>query len=316
MRKTILITGANGFVGSSIAYRFRLAGWRVIGVLRSNSQFDVDFETQAIAFDVSSVTELVRDHLPDVIFHAAGSASVPASMENPYADFMSSVYLFETLLESIRLSGKKPLVIFPSSAAVYGNPMKSPIPESSRLSPISPYGYHKLICERIAAEYFQLFGIPSLALRIFSLIGAGQKKLLIWELFNKFLGQDIVELIGTGQEARDYLSINILSEMIFKVVQLNIKEHLVLNVGSGMSYTVKEIAGMFLDYFGAQKKILYASSSRKGDPLSWCADIGNYHRTCGYYPRMDLRDELYACIDSWIQELHHGSEKYEIAHCG
>ena len=97
---------------------------------------------------------------PDLIFHGAGTASVAGSFADPQTDFHGSVQLFRSVLEAMRRSGSKAVLIFPSSAAVYGNPSALPVSEDAPIQPISPYGFHKAICELMAREYAASFALP------------------------------------------------------------------------------------------------------------------------------------------------------------
>ena len=164
----ILITGISGFVGGGLAACFLKNGYKVFGLSRKKIN-NTKFKIYKNSYSSKDILDIIHKLKPDIIIHCAGSASVGNSIINPSEDFSGSVLLFQSLLEGVRISEKKPLIIFPSSAAVYGNQEKLPISEIAQLNPISPYGYHKLICELLAKEYSICYDIPIIAIRLFSL---------------------------------------------------------------------------------------------------------------------------------------------------
>ena len=264
-----LVTGANGFIGSSVGHHFHGQGWEVLGISRTNQKIRPAFRMHTAILSIDEMSEIVRQFTPDILFHAAGTASVPKSVEDPHFDFRNSVELFQTVLEGVRRSGKKPLVMYPSSAAVYGNPLQNPTSEKCPAAPISPYGYHKVICENLAERYAKIYHIPSIILRIFSVFGPGQKKLLIWELFRKFSEDKSISMAGTGEESRDYISIDVLTEMIYQMAFCDSKQFTVVNLGSGFSIKVRDIVEIFQDCFRPARQVDYGKASRPGDPLAW-----------------------------------------------
>ena len=143
----ILVTGSGGFVGGSFGRHAARAGHEVLGVGRA-SQPEVGWPSLHAQADVSSsdLAELIAAFRPDAVLHAAGAASVGASLARPLDDLRASVVTWANVLDSVRRSGARPLVVFPSSAAVYGDAASLPVAESAPARPISPYGFHKAAC--------------------------------------------------------------------------------------------------------------------------------------------------------------------------
>src|SRR5437867_3526309 len=205
----LLITGSRGFLGGSIGRLAASNSQEVLGIGRS-SQPGAGWPGKYVQADVAhaDLSPVIRDFAPDVLLHAAGPASVGSSLTAPLEDLRGAVQTWANTLDSVRRSGLRPLVLFPSSAAVYGNPLNLPVREDDVTAPISPYGYHKVICELLARENSTCFNLNIIVCRFFSIFGVAQRRLLIWELYKQFAGPvPIVCLQGTDRETRHYLDI-------------------------------------------------------------------------------------------------------------
>jgi UDP-glucose 4-epimerase len=177
-----LITGGNGFLGLSVAEYLVQTGNSVSGLTR-RSELPPWFRRLEYPGSIETLAGLIQVEQPDCILHAAGAASVAASWDWPVEDFGDSVVSWHALLEATRQSGIKPKLFFPSSAAVFGNPVRLPVSEGAERKPISPYGFHKLVCEELAAEYAELWNLPIVICRLFSVFGPRQRRLLVWADF-------------------------------------------------------------------------------------------------------------------------------------
>lgn len=304
MRKKInnkvLITGISGFIGSSVAEHFLHRKFVVAGLSRSKTNI-VACPTFKTSYSVEEIAKIVADFRPNILIHAAGAASVDESIKNPSKDFEASVVLFQSLLEGVRKSGHKLVVVLLSSAAVYGNPVKLPINEDSALRPISPYGYHKLICEILAREYSASFDISTLVLRLFSVFGPRQKRLLLWELFDQFQNKTRVEIEGTGTESRDYIYIDDLAACIEKVLSRLNDSHTVLNIAAGTSVTVSEVVFKIKDYLNSDKPVIFNGKYRVGNPNSWLADISKYKKMAGTNNISNFDERLKWNLKQWLK---------------
>ena len=296
----LLITGISGFIGGSVGRYAERAGHEVRGAGRSTT---------------ADLTHLIRHFQPHVLLNAAGTASVGASIENPLNDFAGSVQTCADVLDAVRRSGAKPLVVIPSSAAVYGNPASLPVAEDVSLQPISPYGFHKAACELLAREYAECFGLKVMICRFFSVYGAAQRRLLVWELYQQLAGPEkIAWLDGTGEETRDFLFIDDLAAALFGLVdefESSEREPLVVNVASGSETGVLSLAEMIRDLVAPDKEIRCRGNLRKNDPLRWRADINRLQTMLPSWQPRALADGLALCVDAWRNadrlSLQHGS---------
>jgi UDP-glucose 4-epimerase len=178
-----------------------------------------------------------------------------------------------------------------SSAAVYGNPKILPVTEDTPLKPISPYGYHKIICEQLVEEYHLLHGIPSAVIRIFSAYGGGLRKQVVYDLLQKFADPNNteVEILGTGEETRDFIH----ALDVAKIVELIADKEAcgTFNAASGHETSMRELADLISSCFTSSKKITYNGIRRQGDPVNWRANISRLS-SIGFKPSLSLKEGI------------------------
>jgi len=305
----ILITGSRGFVGGSIGRFAARAGHAVLGVGRA-TQAEVSWPGDYVAADIvsSDLSQLIAEYAPDVILHAAGTASVGASLTAPLDDLRAALLTWANTLESVRRSGLRPLLLYASSAAVYGNLTTLPVREDAPLQPISPYGFHKIACELLAREYAECFNLPVVVCRLFSIFGAAQRRLLVWELYRQFAAAaPVVWLQGTGRETRDYLHIDDVAGALLDVAGARINESeqgrcLVINIASGTETSVLELARSIGELVAPEKEIRCRGLERAGDPRAWRADISQLRALAPLWEPQTLSLSLAQCIADWQTE--------------
>jgi dTDP-glucose 4,6-dehydratase/UDP-glucose 4-epimerase len=294
----ILIIGSRGFIGSNIYDHFESQGDDVF-----SCDF-LDIRNQKNYFRInpfnSDYNEILEKHHFDLVINCAGSANVGASIENPFFDFDLNVNVVSKILGAIYKTNKETKFINFSSAAVYGNPLSLPITAESAqyATPISPYGVHKRMSEILLKSYFDSFQIPTCSLRVFSAYGNGQKKLLMWDLFQKFTdnSKSKIELFGTGNETRDFIHINDILQQVKLVIKNANFNGEAINIGNGVETPISEIAQLFKDSLISDKQIEFNNIIRGGDPLNWRADI-SVLQNWGYFQSVDLK----LGINSFIQ---------------
>lgn len=307
----VLVTGSTGFLGGSVARFATLNGHEVLGLGRS-SRARVEDAGEYLQKDLfhTDLSIIIRDFAPDVIFHAAGPASVDLSFAAPLKDFHEGVTNWANVLDGVRRSTLKPLVVFPSSAAVYGDPKNLPVPEDGVIAPISPYGFHKTMCEVLGREYSKCFGVDILICRFFSIFGINQRRLLLWELYERFTGSDEnVWLEGTGTESRDYLDVEDASSALFKLIHAMgarrnetenaAGQHLIINIASGEEIGILELAHQVGRLVASEKTICCRGVNRRGEPQCWRADISLLRSLVPSWTAKPLRSALGQCVAGW-----------------
>ena len=182
--KRVLVTGGCGYIGSHVARAFKQDGYHVTvvdWVKRDHTLKDIDAYFIDDFVSDGALSVLIHDN-PDVIVHCAGTSLVGPSLNNPAEYWDNNIVKLIKFMDVVKTLPKRPLILFSSSASVYGDPETLPIPEDHRIDPISPYGNTKATAERIFKDYYTAYAIPSVCFRFFNAAGA--------EPFNHDLGQE------------------------------------------------------------------------------------------------------------------------------
>jgi len=264
--RKVIITGSSGFLGRRLYDRLK-DSYEVFG-------FDIE-RGQDIRRE-----EDFRDLNADYVIHLA------ALMRNVREETILDVNVNGTLnvLNFCRSIGTK--LVFASSASVYGN-AKPPVSEDSPLKPDSFYSLTKLFGERLCEFYNRKFSIPTTIVRIFNMYGPKQQEgLLIPDIIAKLEEEKIV--LGNPYPRRDYVYVDDVVDAIARSMELD--GFNCINVGTGRSYSVKEVAEMLLEISGKRKKIEF-SDYLKVDSDSR-ADISRAKRLLGWEPKISLEEGL------------------------
>lgn len=274
-----------------------MRGYSVFGCdISVRDDLDLNY-TQVSVFD-SEFYEYLQINEFQYCVNAMGSGDVAFSLNNPLADFEMNSYAVMRILEGLRKFQINCKFVHISSAAVYGENLELPIVELSRLSPISPYGYSKVISESICQEFYSCFGIPIVILRPFSVYGNDLRKQLLWDLCVKLTNSDSVVLFGTGEESRDFIHVNDfvrILELIFLKSDFNCR---IYNVGNGDEVKISIIAAIFMENFQG-KIISFNGLTKAGDPLNWRASI-DLISNLGYSQSVDLKAGIIQYIE-WFR---------------
>lgn len=298
--KTVLITGVAGFLGRHAARQFARAGWRVVGVdlaTPENAQLSAGTLYRRMELPSAGLGELLRAVPPDACVHCAGRASVPASMEDPAADFRDHTVLTFELLETLRTGAPQCRLLLLSSAAVYGNPASLPVAETHRTAPLSPYGYHKLQCEMLCEEFTRLYALPTTIVRIFSAYGPGLRRQIVWDICERALGGGAASLPGTGRESHDLIHCRDIAHALVLLADKGGAAADVYNLASGEETTSAALADMLLSALLIEARPVFDDRATPGSPLSLRADVGKI-RALGFAPTIGL-DQGLRSVATW-----------------
>ncbi len=281
MMKCAWVTGAHGFLGRHTARQLASAGWRVAGIGHGTW---AEAEWQPWCLDrwfsdditIPSLRRFAESvGVPDLIVHAAGGSSVGASIQQPHQDFERTVGTTAAVLEFLRLHAPGAVLIYPSSAAVYGAARPGPIGEDSPLKPVSPYGAHKVMVEQLCRSSVLQFDLRVGIIRFFSLYGPGLRKQLLWDLSEKLRARPShLSMSGTGDETRDFLHVEDAGRLVVQVAhQVSAGQMLVVNGGTGQPTSVREVAEEFVRLMGMPTRVSFTGEQRPGDPVHFQARL-------------------------------------------
>ncbi len=292
----ILILGSKGFIGEALFDYFKQKGKTVFGA-------DIISITQPNYFFVNASSpdydDIFQQQTFDYCINASGAANVNFSVANPAWDYELNTHNVFRLLDAIRKFNPLCKFVQISSAAVYGNPQSLPVKESAVIAPLSPYGFHKWQSELLCQEFSTIYGISTSIVRIFSAYGPGLKKQLFWDLYQKSLLTNDIELFGTGNESRDFIYIQDIVQAIEKIMVQDSPDSMVTNIASGVETTIAQAVKMFFDIMQSNVKVHFAGNTREGDPLNWKADIALLKET-SFIPAYNFAEGLTQYC-TWLQ---------------
>ena len=271
---TVLVTGANGFLGRHACRVAAMHGHHVVGMGHGDwaeetwRQWGISVWHE---LDVTLASLVAHAGKPDVLIHCAGSSSVGFSFENPAQDFERTVVTTLDVLEFLRTCSPETKLVYPSSAAVYGRAKILPIREESLLAPISPYGVHKRIAEDLCSSYSASFGLPVAIIRIFSAYGVELRKQLLWDACRKALLGDC-RFGGTGHETRDWVNVEDVARLLLIAADHAAQDGMIVNCASGDEVAVESILAVLFEALGTGRQPEFTGSTRPGDPERYVGD--------------------------------------------
>lgn len=310
--KTVLVTGAAGFIGSHLTDALVALGAQVRALdnLSDGDLSNLDGVIGNIEFVEGSITDpQILDRVAkgcDVVFHMGANASVPRSSENPAYDFQANMIGTFEVLEAVRRHAVGRL-IFASSAAVYGEPQteSGQMGENHPFVPKSPYGGTKLAGEFMIDAYTRCYDIDHRRVRIFNTFGPRQRKYVMFDLLEKLRrDQKILEVIGTGEQQRDY---NYVGDTVLAL--LTVAAHPdarggVYNIAGGRPISIRQLVDRIIELTGIDRpEITYTMQSWPGDVVRMVADTSRIEKGLGYKPLVGLDEGIRNLIE-WHRALY------------
>lgn len=305
MSKTVFVTGGAGYVGSHCCKAFANAGWNVVvfdnlsrgwrEMVRWGDLIEGDI------LDLESLKAAMARVKPDAVAHFAAFAYVGESVEEPGMYYRNNSLGTLNILDAMRANAVKNIV-FSSTCATYGVPVRTPIDEEHPQSPINPYGWSKFIVEKMLADYSVAHDLRYAALRYFNAAGAdpdgtiGERHepethviplAIRGALKNDYtftiFGNDFDTRDGTG--LRDYIHVADLADAHCRALEYLLKggQSDVFNLGTGNGTTVEEIAAA-VEYVSGRPLPRKIGPRRAGDPPALVASAEKAQRILGWKP--------------------------------
>jgi UDP-glucose 4-epimerase len=293
-----LVTGAAGFLGSALANRLAREGHQVRG-LDDLSAGDPARLKPDILFTRGDVTDrpklwtLLQE--VDCVYHLAAKVSVPESVLYPREYNIINVGGTVSVMEAMRDVGVRRVVLI-SSGAIYGDQGEQPLTEEAQPNPGSPYAVSKLAAEYYVRTIGSLWGIETVALRVFNTYGPRQPLSaahppVIPHFLRQAARNGTLVIHGKGGQTRDFVYLDDVVEAMVAAATAPTVDRSMINIGSGSETSVKELSQQVLEAVGSKAEWIFKEDQDPG-PSRMCADIRLAKKKLGYQPRYSLQEGL------------------------
>ena len=334
---TVLVTGGAGYIGSHMVHALEEAGESVVVIDNLSTGFR-EFLPDGIpllvgdAGDERLVGNIIAQHKVESIIHFAGSIVVPESMRDPLGYYRNNTMTTRNLLNAA-IKGRVNRFIFSSTAAVYGNPEQTPVPENAPTRPMSPYGSSKLMTEIMLHDVASAHGMSYVALRYFNVAGAdplarmglatvGATHLLKIAVEAATGQRAKIDVFGTdyptpdGSCIRDFIHVSDLAQAHRAALSYlrGGGASVTLNCGYGRGYSVLETIEAVRRVAGRNFAVSYAPR-RPGDIMAMVADTSRIRATLDWTPRYDDLETIATHALAWEWKLcreRHGELKQAV----
>jgi len=291
----ILVTGGAGFIGSHLVKALVKAGHsvRILDNFSTGSLEnlgDIAGSVELVVGDVRSydvVEKAVKG--VDAVIHLAALIDVAESIEKP--DLYFDVNARGTYNIAKACKGVSVLV-FASSCAVYGEPVKLPVAEDHPIAPKSPYAATKVAGEAFIQAYSNLYDYRYAILRLFNVYGPKQSKAyagVIIEFIKRVSRGEPPIIFGDGEQTRDFIHVGDVVSAVMRVLT-NEKAWGVFNIGSGKPVTINQLAKLILKLMNREDLEPVYAPPRPGDIRHSVADIAKARKVLGFEPRISLEE--------------------------
>lgn len=322
----VLVTGAAGYIGSVCTETLIERRHSVIALddLSEGHQEAVDHRAIFCKVDLHDLPQLdhvFEKHSIDAVMHFAARCLVEESVREPGKYYRANVSAGINLLDSMLRHGVKKL-IFSSTAATYGEPEKTPIPEEHRTLPVNPYGASKLLFERILSEFHANSGLEYITMRYFNAAGASElhgedhhpETHIIPILLEVVSGErEAFQVYGDdyptpdGTCVRDYVHVlDIAQAHVLAVERISEFPGRIYNIGNGHGFSVNQVLESASRVTG--RKINFRTAPRRaGDPAVLVASSDRIRTELGWKPAFPEMDSIIGTAWKWKQRFPRGN---------
>ncbi|MDG5818584.1 SDR family oxidoreductase [Natronococcus sp. A-GB7] len=310
----VLVTGGAGFIGGHLAESFTKAGHDVTVLDNLDPYYDTGIKERTIELgraaaaegegayalvegdvrDATLVDELVED--ADIVYHQAAQAGVRTSVDNPRKPNSINVDGTLNVLDAARETDLE-RVVLASSSSVYGKPESLPYDEDHPTTPVSPYGVSKLAAEQYARVYCEVYGLPTVSLRYFTVYGPRMRpNMAISNFVSRCLNGEPPVIYGDGRQTRDFTYVDDVVDVNRQLLEDGSADGEVVNVGSTDTIDIRTLAELVRDEIDPSLALEYGER-RTGDAEHTHADVSKARELLGYEPTTSIRDGVSRFID-------------------
>jgi UDP-glucose 4-epimerase len=317
--RKVLITGADGFIGSHLAEALVGAGAEVTALALYNS-FDSHGWLDDVAPEILDDLRLVRGDIrdgqqlaalvrgQDIVFHLAALIAIPYSYDAPTSYVQTNVQGTVNVLTAARDGGVS-RIIHTSTSEVYGTAQFTPIPEDHPIQGQSPYSASKIAADMMAEAFHRSFGLPVITVRPFNTYGPRQsERAVISTIIRQALDERTPEMrLGDLTPTRDFNFVKDTVTAFIRTAELNDSNlGRVFNTGSGHMISIQEVVDMVRRMTGCDKPVV-VEDARKRPPesevMALMADASRLEEASGWMAETCLEDGLGQTIDWWRERM-------------
>jgi len=334
---TILVTGSAGFIGSHVAHALLDLGVKVVGIDNMNEYYDVSLKKarldrlesfpnyQHYSIDLANmdlVLAMYEDVKADIVIHMAAQPGVRYAAENPQSYINSNIIGFFNILEAIRRFGTGHF-LFASSSSVYGNNTNLPYSEhDSTDEPLNLYAATKKADEAMAYSYAHMYGIPTTALRFFTVYGPwGRPDMTPYSFTKAILEESPIKLFNNGMYKRSFTYIDDIVEWVIRLIDklpklvsvqpVNGNGHhrqlatpyQLFNLGHDDSIDMLAFT-LLLEGKLNKSAIIDLLPPQLGEIMETRADISQLVALTGYEPKTTIEDGLDRMVEWYMNHIH------------
>jgi UDP-glucuronate 4-epimerase len=313
MAKSVLITGAAGFIGSSLADFLLRRGDSVIGVDNFDDHYDPRIKWRNVAqalgqpgyelhgadiCDGAQLNEIVANSRPEVIVHLAAKVGIRPSFQRPGPTYRVNVNGFQNVLDACRRSEPSHLVVA-SSSTVYRDSPTPLVEDESPLQPISPYAASKRMNELMAHIHHRTYGLNVAVLRIFTTYGPRQRPdMAIHSFARRIQERQELRLFGDGREARGYIYVGDCVDGLVRAIDTPLPFE-IINIGREETTQLEELVQMLSDLLGKTGRVERLPLGH-GQVRVASASTEKASRLLGFKAEVAVAEGLRRFID-WLQ---------------
>ncbi len=302
MKKTAIVTGGAGFIGSHLVERLLGEGFTVLvidnlatGRLANLKNVEADPKFSFLKADISDFNS-ISSHFKgvDYVFHMAALADIVPSIVEPLKYHKANVDGTISVLEACRLNNVKKIV-YTASSSCYGIAKIYPTPETAEISPEYPYAFTKYIGEKCCFFWSKLYKLPVVSLRLFNVYGPRSRTAGTYgAVLGVFLAQKLAgkpfTVIGDGNQKRDFIYVSDVADAFYRAAISDVSGE-VFNVASGNPQTVNKLVSLL----GGEKVFI---PKRPGEPDVTWADTSKIKKMIGWQPMVSFEDGIKKIVDN------------------